>query len=493
MKTTSNADLVPITLRIEPDVSDALAKKASYEGQEVADYAADILIKHFLPEVQKTSIALHDRLQAEIDVKTWAISKAREIGKRVVDPNVTLKVFQALKADEYLRSLYLRAIGDREEPGNPVKARVNRSLGAAIKTALRATAAKTEGNPLKVQVSGEFIFTYTQLEYDKLEEPKLELALLDPSVPRLPTLDCPVCCHQMVREECIEKIPTATRFEDCLRRCEPCGIGASNASKDVTYIFRDPLKNIPVQSREGAIGALSRAISVLNRGTKRRRFGFSTSEDAVTWVVFTHLLRSGHLFSALTSSGVITSQALTTAPTLLLWGVPIEGGDRGADIQKELIDLCHRFERPDRYSEPDVIVDLGEGGIVLIEVKYRSGNDLQPADYYNWSRYASAPQLNWKFEDVKASGCYELARNWFLLKSLAGRRPATLVNLGSADLFRGKEGARLDRFVDALDLDERTRFIRLTWSDLLRTDLDSMPDWFVRFCRDRQLIQIKLV
>jgi hypothetical protein len=124
----------------------------------------------------------------------------------------------------------------------------------------------------------------------------------------------------------------------------------------------------------------------------------------------------------------------------------VRGGDRGADIQKELVDLCHRFERPDRYSEPDVIVDLGEGGIVLIEVKYRSGNDLQPADYCNWSRYALAPQLNWTFEDVKASGCYELARNWFLLKNLAGRRPATLVNLGSADLFRGKEGARLDRF-----------------------------------------------
>ena len=80
---------------------------------------------------------------------------------------MTLKVFQALRTDENLRRLYLRAIGDRpgNERGNPIKARINRTFGAAIKTAVRATPKKTaDGNPVKVQVSNEFIFSYTQLE-----------------------------------------------------------------------------------------------------------------------------------------------------------------------------------------------------------------------------------------------------------------------------------------------------------------------------------------
>jgi hypothetical protein len=97
------------------------------------------------------------------------------------------------------------------------------------------------------------------------------------------------------------KVPVATQFDDCLRRCEPCGIGASNASDRgaVTFIHRDPLGNIPVESREGASEALAQALNIRNRESKRRRFGFSTSEDAVTWVVFMHLLRSGQLLGSL--------------------------------------------------------------------------------------------------------------------------------------------------------------------------------------------------
>ena len=95
----------------------------------------------------------------------------------------------------------------------------------------------------------------------------------------------------------------ATQFDDCDRWCELCGIGASNAAdpKAVTYIHRDPLGNIPVESRGGAVEALGHAFSVRNRESKRPRFGFSTSDDAVTWVVFTDLLRSGQLLGTLRS------------------------------------------------------------------------------------------------------------------------------------------------------------------------------------------------
>jgi hypothetical protein len=129
----------------------------------------------------------------------------------------------------------------------------------------------------------------------------------------------------------------------------------------VTYIYRDPLKNIPIESREGASGALSRALNIRNRESKTRRFGFSTSEDAVTWVVFTYLLRSGQLFAALLRAGIVAAEIPITRPMLLLWGVPIDNDVWGAAIRKQLCDLCTRLrEQPDSFSEPDVIIDLGK-------------------------------------------------------------------------------------------------------------------------------------
>jgi hypothetical protein len=91
---------------------------------------------------------------------------------------------------------------------------------------------------------------------------------------------------------------------------------------------------------------------------------------------------------------------------------------------------------------------------------------LKPVNYDGWSRYNS-PQLSWHFENVKASGCYELARNWCLLKGLAVERPARLVNLGPAKLFLGNEGDRLDRFAAALGADQRSHFMKVAWPDFL--------------------------
>jgi hypothetical protein len=139
---------------------------------------------------------------------------------------------------------------------------------------------------------------------------------------------------------------------------------------------------------------------------------------------------------------VIADQALATGPILLLWGTPVGGDARGEEIRKRLMDLCANLqESANSFSEPDVIIDLGRDGVVFIEVKYRSGNDFRPVNYGGWTRY-NLRQLSWHFENVKASGCYELARNWCLLKGLAVERPACLVNLGPAKLFLGKAGRR---------------------------------------------------
>ncbi len=163
----SSGNLVAMTVRLEPIVGDALKRAAEREGQEIADFAARVLIEHVMPFIEQISPPTARRLQAEIEIKTRAIALAQQLSpEHAFDPNVTLKVFRAIRTEDELRLLYLRAIGDREgnERGNPVKARINRTLGAAIKTAVRATPKTVDGNPVKVQVSNEFIFSYTQLE-----------------------------------------------------------------------------------------------------------------------------------------------------------------------------------------------------------------------------------------------------------------------------------------------------------------------------------------
>src|SRR5438045_3376353 len=120
-------------------------------------------------------------------------------------------------------------------------------------------------------------------------------------MPELMSLKCPSCDGSIAAVTYFDKLLAANGFKDCLRRCEFCGkVAASNAarSQDVTFIYRDPLDNIPEASREGAIVALSQSLNERNRGSKLIRFGFTTSEDALTWVVFTYLLRSGQLVAA---------------------------------------------------------------------------------------------------------------------------------------------------------------------------------------------------
>lgn len=311
----------------------------------------------------------------------------------------------------------------------------------------------------------------------------------------LSSIVCPVCGGSIDGVISNVRPASATTFDSCLRRCEKCGVGVSNTSgKQPTFIYRDPMANIsadiPDEFRSGALKVLSQALNVRSRVSKRYRFGFSTSEDAVTWVVFSYLLRSGRLLSALQGAGLLPNVAPQTVPTLLLWGSPLDAQLRGRMIADQLAALCDELgEDSDRRSEPDVIVDLGPSGLIFIEVKFQSGNDCLNPKSPKWSRYDSASWLNWRLDDVSASGCYELARNWCLMKGLANTRPATLVNLGPARLFAGSEGARLARFVRGLDTDGQSQFKSVTWADLLEPILADAPSWFVRFCRsDRKLV-----
>jgi hypothetical protein len=279
----------------------------------------------------------------------------------------------------------------------------------------------------------------------------------------------------------------ATRYEDCIRRCEPCGIAASNTERKgaETWIFRDPIQNIPAQSREHALTVLGSAFNKRNRNSKIIKFGFSTSEDAITWVVFSYLVRSGDLIAVLRHLGLVTNRLGTTEPTVLLWGVPISNGEAGKVIAGKLENACIEFgEKQQSFSEPDIIIDLGPDGLLFIEAKYKARNDQRPAEYEGWSRYKNAP-IGWTFDEVRASGCYELARNWCLLSKIAAHRRKTLVNLAPASLFSGPDRERIVRFVDAIKTDPNAQFRTITWSDLL-SGMPNPANWFSDFCRSRR-------
>jgi hypothetical protein len=306
----------------------------------------------------------------------------------------------------------------------------------------------------------------------------------------LPALECPNCHGSIASVDFDAKRSAAAEFKDCLRKCAVCEIGASNTTdtNTVTFIYANPIESIPSASRQGAAEALANALNIRNHPSKWIKFGFvPTSEDAVTWVVFTYLLRAGKLLGALQRLG-LSPQHSHTAPTLLLWGVPIDDHGRGEPIRKQLIELCTGLgEEARSFSEPDVIIDLAEDGLVFIEVKYRSGNDFKDKNYPGWKKYLSTSALAWDAGEVQASGCYELARNWCLLNGLAAGRRATLLNLGPPSLSSGEAGKQLDRFIGSLNANQRCSFRKLTWSEFLGGDTNDAPRWFADFCRERRL------
>jgi hypothetical protein len=256
----------------------------------------------------------------------------------------------------------------------------------------------------------------------------------------------------------------------------------------VTFIYRDELKNIPPEIADGATHCLANALNHRNRDIKRQRFGFSTSEDAVAWVVFVYLLRSSQLISALKNCGVLPESTAASNPSLLLWGSSVGGSETGAAMRGQLKQVCTGIgEDPQSMSEPDVIVDAGPAGLVFIEVKYHSRNDEKPKDYAGWHRYFRRLGTFRDENAVRESGCYELTRNWYLLDAIADGRPATLVNLGFNQLFAGPRGERLAQFESALPLDGSHHFVRLIWPDLLR-GLANSPRWFTEYCIQRKLL-----
>ena len=191
----------------------------------------------------------------------------------------------------------------------------------------------------------------------------------------LPEVGCPLC-GDILRAGPGEAVAPAS-WRDCLRRCPECEVGVSNARSRPTVLFNDPRLNVPQEVRDGVLETLALALNERNRANKRTKFGFSTSEDALTWAVFKYLHASGQLLDVLRRAGLPIPGRAPRPEAALLWGVPIPpdraGDDRGWRLRGRLQAIADRLgEDPRSRTEPDVVIDLGPDGVVVIEVKHRS-------------------------------------------------------------------------------------------------------------------------
>jgi len=292
---------------------------------------------------------------------------------------------------------------------------------------------------------------------------------------KLASLTCSKCDQLIESEEYKLNIkggaPPAISFDACLRRCNKCGIGFSNAQNpsSVVKIYCDPLDNIPPEVHDGAWETVLNALNKINRDNKLKKFAFETSEDAVTWTVFNYLKQKGFLYESIKLSGVDWLITADLEPTILLWGVPLPGSDRrGIDIKKNLITILNQIgEDPQKYSEPDVILDFGDIGVVVIEVKYRSPNDMLDEKSPKWGKYLHNSRAFADIIGVKTTGYYELARNWRIAWNLAGDRSMALINLGPESIFKNNDGKKISEFSKCLRRNKTHKFIDVTWSRFL--------------------------
>lgn len=302
----------------------------------------------------------------------------------------------------------------------------------------------------------------------------------------LPSFACPYCGQLIISRECDGPIKAPRSYAECLRQCRACEVGFSNANsgvpKDLTTILRDPFAGIPDSIAAGWQDVFAQALNVKNRKTKQARMSSLHSEDHVTWTVFRYLQTHHFLRAAFSGMGLKGFASATEEPTLLLWGVPVPLSDKGEQIHSDLLAVLSKLEENPQYlSEPDVILDFGKAGLLLIEVKLKSGNEAGEVNG-RWEKYiASVDPSSLPFSDaaiVRQTGLYELTRNWRIACDLAKERPMAFLNLGPERLFAEKNAtATLQQFQEGLLQSSTRQFILLTWSQLLKA-IPQQEEWF---------------
>ena len=154
-----------ISLRLSPEVIDALSAQAAGRGFGVTEH-----IQRLLERRAAKSGHMQDAAAAAIRARWEIVEQFQALARRLdaegrFDAHFTLTVFRAALEDPEFRARYEAAIGgDAYRGAAPGRATLNAQTGSAIRRAVGAVPLRDpEGAPRRAQVRGEAIQTYQLL------------------------------------------------------------------------------------------------------------------------------------------------------------------------------------------------------------------------------------------------------------------------------------------------------------------------------------------
>lgn len=272
-------------------------------------------------------------------------------------------------------------------------------------------------------------------------------------------INCPHCGKEM-NEYPGDSHKRAFCYDDCIRRCSTCEIGASNSIDSPTFIYKDYHKNIPIILIDNLDNTLNHANNVRNRNSKKKKIGYSTSEDALTWIFLKYFIQNNNL--KLLQNILNLDDSIKE---ILIWGVP----QLNHSYKSNLSDVCLELgENPISFSEPDIII-VTDSSITFIEVKLKSSNERKSAEKRNYDKYLNNTFYKNK-ELAKKSEYYELIRNWTIAHMLDKNKAVHLINLAPNHLFYKEKDSFFQNFKDSLNNPQD--FTQLSWEAIV-TDLDN--------------------
>jgi hypothetical protein len=267
---------------------------------------------------------------------------------------------------------------------------------------------------------------------------------------------------------------TTNSYNDCLRRCEKCEIGFSNSKNNPTVIYKNYSHNVPELLRQDLDFSLNHSVNEMNRKNKKNKFGFSTSEDALTWSFFKYFVVKNKLSELLE---ILNIESKHSTFDIYLWGTNICEINDDSNFIDKVIAVSDSFNEDSfKRTEPDVIIKLRDK-LVFIEVKYLSSNELK-TDKEKFEKYL-IPGVAEK--EVIESEHYELFRNWAFASKLSNGDDFELINLAPQRLFSDKNRNKLIQFENSLK-SAKGNFRKLSWEEILEKVNDSENElWFKKY------------
>jgi hypothetical protein len=226
------------------------------------------------------------------------------------------------------------------------------------------------------------------------------------------------------------------------------------------------------------------------------RICHETSEDALTWNVFSSLVREDLLRSLVSG---ITGCRLAKEPELYLWGLRVSLDDSSVRRQFPTLEKARTVFEPDIKNwrtEPDIMMHVPGELLILVEAKFTSGNTIATENPHGdktdekpksrkgiLKRYKSAKLPQGVLIPAAAVSPFysQLYRNLVFAIYMAEQLGVkwAVANLVSERLFSQKRGAAYDDptgFIHSvLSENHHEQFIRYSWERLYGEYVQNVP------------------